>query len=105
MPAIVFYLFLFFASHLCASESLPPPLSAWNSIPKKDQIQIQELFKTLFKYESFAYSLYGDKPITFSDSLLNEYSSNQLLEVVSLEDYCQSTIGIFIMEIINIESS
>jgi hypothetical protein len=71
-------------------------LTVFSSIPNKDQLKIKELFNELFKYEEFAYSLFGDKPMSFSDSLLNEYSANQLLEFLSLKDYCQDALENFV---------
>jgi hypothetical protein len=59
-------------------------------------LKIKNLFGELFKYEEFAYSLYGDKPMSFSDSILNEYSASQVLEFLSLRDYCQDTLENFI---------
>lgn len=62
------------------------------SIPEKDRQEIEDLFSYLFKYQAFAYSLYGDKPITFSDQILTGFSSDQCLKFLSLQEYCQEKL-------------
>ncbi len=92
---INFIVFLFASQFLLASEIKSDSLAIFCSISNEDQLKIKNLFRELFKYEEFAYSLYSDKPMSFSDSLLNEYSANQLLEFLSLKDYCQDTLEFF----------
>jgi hypothetical protein len=92
-----FILLFFFASHfLLASEVNSHAPIAFYLIPYEDQLEIRQLFREIFKYEEFAYSLYGDKPMSFSDSLLNPCSANQLLQFLSLKDYCKDTLENFV---------
>lgn len=60
----------------------------FKTIPLKEQFEIKKLFHYLFKEELFSFSIYGDKPISFSESL-DEYSADELLKFNSLRDYCK----------------
>jgi hypothetical protein len=92
MSQIRFILFLlFFASQSLSgttSESDKNVLNAFKTISNEDQLNIKELLQDLFKNKEFAYSLYGDKPMSFSEPLSN-LSATQLLEFISLKAYCQ----------------
>lgn len=90
------FIFIFASQFSLASETESNVLTTFYSIPAEEQLQIKSLFSDLFKYEQFAYSLFGDKPMSFSDFLLNNYSAKQLLEFLSLKDYCQDTLENFV---------
>jgi hypothetical protein len=89
MP-IIFIVFILIAgcfanasetNNMCVIETL-------NSIPTEHKEEINKLFEHLFKYQAFAYSLYGDKPITLSDTVLCECSSAKLSNSLPLDKYC-----------------
>ncbi len=79
---------LFISSFLAADELK----NTITSIPQYDLQEIKSLFKDLFDTEGFAHTLYGDKPLSFSDSVLSEYSSFEMLKFLSLDDYCETVL-------------
>ena len=66
-----------------------------HTIPFEEQLEIKKLFHYLFKEEVFSFSIYGDKPLSFSESL-DQYSANELLTFISLKDYYQDVFENFI---------
>ncbi len=67
------------------------------TIPKSDQLEIQNLFRELFKEDNFAYSLYGDKPMSMSDYTLNRLPISELFEIFpSIEKFCKELLEIYI---------
>ena len=73
-------------------------IRAFSTIPVEEQLEIKELFRYLFREQLFAFSVYSDKPISFSSSL-NNSSGEQLLKFMSLKDYCQDIFENFVLPI------
>lgn len=86
---------LFACFYVNAGEQLADTnqiLQVFNTIPVKDQKEIKSLFKSLFFNDALAYSLFGDKPISFSTEILYPSSSNELVQLLTLEGYCHSIL-------------
>jgi hypothetical protein len=86
-------IFFFFASQFLLTgqvKSNSPII--FSSISSEEQLKIKDLFKEFFKISEFAYSLYGDKPMSFSETLFNDHSPQKLLEFISLKDLCEDTL-------------
>lgn len=66
--------------------------SLMETIPFEDQKEIKILFRDLFYNQSLAYSLFSDKPMSFSDRSLFKQSSISLIRLLSIEGYCQSVL-------------
>jgi hypothetical protein len=66
-----------------------------SNIPENDLQEIKLLFKDLFNTQGFSYSLYGDKPLSFSDYSLSSYTSTELLKVLPLDKCCESILEIY----------
>lgn len=62
-----------------------------NLIPANEKYYIKLLFDFLFRREPFGYTLYFDKPMSFSDSILNFYSLDAQLEQMRI-DQCVEDI-------------
>jgi hypothetical protein len=69
-------------------------LNIINSIPDKDRKEIKLLFQDLFKLHTFAYSLYGDKPITYCDLSLDD-TSPYSLGICSIDQYCKDVLEVY----------
>jgi hypothetical protein len=93
---IVFILNILFAcTHLCAGEYKNPTLEIINSIPQQDREEIKSLFKNLFKIHTFAYSLYGDKPMTYGDVCLEGNSLFWTYEICQLDQLYKEILEIY----------
>lgn len=89
---------ILFAGYSQASEYDPNQQKIFHilsSIPEDDKQEIKNLFSYLFKYQRFAYSLYGDKPLTFCDTSLTPYSIQELHDLLSIEEYCYDLLKSF----------
>lgn len=67
-------------------------LDYFQSIPIEEQKEIKLLFKDLFFEQAFAYSLFGDKPMSLSRGTLNVYSSDEIVRLLAIDGYCQSVL-------------
>lgn len=86
---------LFVCFHVKASEQYVDKahvLGFFNTIPIEDQKEIKSLFKNLFFNDVLSYSLFGDKPISFSREIFYKHSSGELVELLTLNGYCQSVL-------------
>jgi hypothetical protein len=79
-------------SHLSQASELKTIIS---TIPSSDLQDIKSIFKNLFDNQRFSYSLYGDKSLSFSDFSLSQYSGNDLLNFLSLDQCCESILEIY----------
>ena len=62
----------------------------------KNKEEVEIIFNQLFKLEPFAYTLYFDKPMTFSDSIMDSDDiENELnyLRIEEIDEYVKSTIN------------
>jgi hypothetical protein len=64
-------------------------IEKFSTINSYDQKEIKLLFRDLFFNQGFSYSLFGNKPLSFSDSSLLEHKSNQLVNLLLIDGYCQ----------------
>jgi hypothetical protein len=81
------------ASELKPSSAVPINLAAeMGSIPKDSLVEIQLLFKELFYNNLFAYSLYCDKPMSFSDNYFSDVLFTQIFEGLPLEASCREIL-------------
>jgi hypothetical protein len=93
---IVFILIISLASSFIgASENNYNFYYIFNNISDTEKLDIKELFDFLFKHQVFAYTLYGDKPMSFSEPL-DDISKTNISEYISLKDYCQETLENFV---------
>lgn len=65
------------------------------SIPYISAVERKELevfFRNLFYEDLFAYTLYGDKPMSFSDYSLKDPSPQELLKILPLDQCCEEIL-------------
>lgn len=92
------YIILIFLSsfHLDAGEKNEASLRVieekLSSITPYDRNEIKLLFRDLFFNQGFAYSLFGDKPLSFSETSLFKPTSDQLVNLLSIDGYCQTML-------------
>jgi hypothetical protein len=67
-------------------------LNKAENISPDEQQEIKSLFRDLFFYDVFAYSLFGDKPLSISRAILNSASQIDKLKLLSLDGYCFSIL-------------
>lgn len=79
------------SSFIWASETNHNISYIFDTISETEKLDIKNLFEYLFKHQVFAYTLYGDKPMSFSESL-DDISKSSLLKFISLKDYFQETV-------------
>lgn len=99
-----------FTLHQLTIESLHMPLifillfsisvqsslsSSLMEIPNEDQRKIKILFDYLFRNAPFAYSLYFDKPVSFSESALNQLPIGSILNHMRVDEYTKDTVQIY----------
>jgi hypothetical protein len=65
-------------------------LNKMAEIPADEQEEIKSLFRHLFINDVFSYSLFGDKPLSCSRSIINNTSHEKLLKLLFLDGYCLS---------------
>lgn len=83
---------LLISCYLCSDEPnyhKSQAITCFNSISSEEQKNIKTLFEILFFKQSFAYSLFGDKPMTLSTNSLEEYSSDGLVKLINIDGYCE----------------
>lgn len=66
-----------------------------SQISEKDKKEINLFFKNLFFEQSFAYSLFGDKPMSLSDEILDKFSQKKWVELLEIDGYCDNTLKPF----------
>lgn len=90
---MLIYILLFFLTCLdlnAGEETFSHFNKDFESTCPNEKIEIKLLFKDLFFNQGLAYSLFGDKPLSFSDETLFKYTSDKLIELFSIDGYCQT---------------
>lgn len=98
MFILVIFSMLFTCINLSADEhkiEFIDTLTTINLIPEKDKKVIKVLFKYLFDEQTFAYSLYGDKPMTFCDVSFKNNFLTDLSKTLPLDQFCQAFLEIY----------
>lgn len=93
MPKTIIAAVIFFiiASDIGASDD-EKHLKQFNAISEGDKQHIKCLFKDLFDTHIFSYTLFGDKPLVFTDIILNPIPNSELLKIMRLEHYCEDLL-------------
>lgn len=92
---MILILFVLFACMNLSASDYSHTIEIINSIPKNDREEIKSLFKDLFKTHTFAYSLYGDKPMTYCDVSLEESHLLKVLEDFPLDQSCKEILEVY----------
>ncbi len=58
-----------------------------DKITPVEKLKIKYLFERLFKLDSLAYTLFFDKPLSFSEVLFPELSHSTLINIMNIEEY------------------
>lgn len=64
-------------------------LHTLHSISALERKELEVFFRNLFYYDLFAYTLYGDKPMSISDYSLMDPSQQELLKILPLDQCCE----------------
>lgn len=88
------FFILFMTSCLRGNEQndFTQVLGYFKSISAEEQQAIRLFFKELFFEQASSYSLFGNKPMSLSRKTLNEYSTNELLKLIRIDQCCQSLL-------------
>ena len=89
---LIFVFFILIAGNFANASNI---IDLLQTIPKEHQTEIKKLFEDLFKYQAFAYSLYGEKPMTLSDSITAELSSDATSKFLPIDKYCLDVLEIY----------
>ena len=81
------YFFRFFFTFLCFFKCSIFADFPNDEMTNVEKIKVKYLFEKLFKQDSFAYSLFFDKPISFSEVLFPVLPWSVLIKILNIEEY------------------